>query len=115
MLLHRFERASGSSRQRVATTTDFAARRGVRFEVDAADIDEVGVPARAAAVEGRRASSGGEGEGGRGAASDDVILAADTVVAFGDSLLGKPKDAPTPNACWVCSRARRTLSSPACA
>ena len=66
---------------------------GYEFEVDPAEIDESAFPtgmlpskvavhlaeAKARAVAGRH--------------PDDVVLAADTVVAFGDQLLGKPIDA----------------------
>ena len=66
---------------------------GYEFEIDAADIDESAYPtgmlpskvavhlaeAKAKAVAARH--------------PDDVILAADTVVAFGDAMLGKPNDA----------------------
>lgn len=65
---------------------------GFEFEIDPADIDETPTPGMLpAAVALRLAELKARAVAPRH--PDDVILAADTVVAFGDTLLGKPDDA----------------------
>jgi septum formation protein len=69
---------------------------GYVFEVDPADIDEANYPASMlpSQVAAHLAESKARAVAARRAGDEDVvILAADTVVAFGDMLLGKPDDA----------------------
>jgi septum formation protein len=66
---------------------------GYEFEIDAADIDESAYPS--GMLPSKVAVHLAEAKSKAVAARhpDDVILAADTVVAFGDLLLSKPRDA----------------------
>ncbi len=76
--------ASGSPRRR-----ELLARLGYHFTVRPADIDESPLPGeRPAAYVGRLAQT----KAAAAARSGEVVLAADTVVALGDTLLGKPAD-----------------------
>jgi septum formation protein len=65
---------------------------GYEFEVDPADIEETAPPGLLPSkVALHLAESKAKAVAARH--PDDVVLAADTVVAFGDTLLGKPADA----------------------
>src|SRR5438093_7980704 len=66
---------------------------GFEFEIDPADIDEEGYPQGMQPSELARYLAEQKGKIVSARHPDAVVLAADTVVAFGDRILGKPKDA----------------------
>ncbi len=77
--------ASKSPRRR-----ELLERLGLEFTVRAADVDETMNPANSpeqevGALSARKAAAIPSGE--------DVVVAADTIVVLGDTILGKPKDA----------------------
>ena len=63
------------------------------FEVDSADIDESNVPSNLLPSEVAIYLAKAKAEVVAARHPDDVVLAADTIVAFGDVIIGKPKDA----------------------
>lgn len=66
---------------------------GYEFVVRPADIDESDVPAGLLPAELARHLAAEKAKVVAGQVPEDVVLAADTVVAFGDKALGKPADA----------------------
>ena len=85
----RFILASASPRRQ-----DLLRDAGYTFDVDPADVDENDFPQGMlpTAIALRLAEAKARAVAARH--PDDVVLAADTVVAFGDTPLGKPNDAP---------------------
>jgi septum formation protein len=63
------------------------------FEIDPADIDESNVPKNLLPSEVAIYLAKAKGEVVAARHPEDVVLAADTIVAFGDQMIGKPKDA----------------------
>jgi len=68
-------------------------KAGFKFLIDPANIDEDSMPASLMPAEVARILAGAKAEAVAARHKHDVVLAADTVVAFGDTLLGKPRDA----------------------
>ncbi len=66
---------------------------GYSFEVDVADIDESSPPASMLPPQVAVHLAEAKAKAVAGRHPDDVVLAADTVVSFGDMMLGKPADA----------------------
>src|SRR5439155_25850376 len=66
---------------------------GFEFEVDASDVDEAAYPTGMLPVAVATYLAEAKARAVSARHPDDVVLAADTVVAFGDTLLGKPADA----------------------
>ena len=64
-----------------------------RFVVEPANIDEENVPAGTMPIEFAMHLARAKADAVAPRFPDDVILAADTVVAFGDWIIGKPRDA----------------------
>jgi septum formation protein len=85
----RFILASASPRRQ-----DLLRDAGYTFDVDPADVDENDFPQGMlpTAIALRLAEAKARAVAARH--PDDIVLAADTVVAFGDTPLGKPNDAP---------------------
>jgi len=77
--------ASGSPRRQ-----EFLRRMGVSFQVVQVQVDEMPRPGEDAVALARRLS---QAKARAAANTNGVILAADTVVVVGDTLLGKPRDA----------------------
>jgi septum formation protein len=80
--------ASGSPRRLELLTA-----LGLRCEVSPVDIDEAPRPGEIPAEHARRLAAEKAGAAAGRHAPDRLVLAADTVVALGDEILGKPADA----------------------
>jgi septum formation protein len=80
--------ASSSPRRR-----ELLREAGYAFEIDPADIDEEAVPPGMSPSDVARYLAETKAKVVAARHPDDVVLAADTVVTFGEKLLGKPKDA----------------------
>ena len=63
------------------------------FEIDPADIDESNIPSNLLPSDAAIYLAKAKAEVVATRHPDDVVLAADTIVAFGDRMIGKPKDA----------------------
>jgi septum formation protein len=80
--------ASGSPRRRA-----FLSELGASYTVKAADVDETPLPGeQPAALAARLAESKARAVAARQGDVDALVIAADTVVALGDTVLGKPVD-----------------------
>jgi septum formation protein len=66
---------------------------GYRFVVEPANIDEENLPGPTMPIDFAMHLARAKADVVAAKFPDDVILAADTVVAFGDSIIGKPRDA----------------------
>src|SRR5581483_4006713 len=69
------------------------AEAGFAFEVRASGVDEEVYPRDMLPSDLARGLAVAKAEAVARQLPDDVVLAADTVVAFGDQILGKPRDA----------------------
>jgi len=78
------------SPQRVALLRE----AGYAFQCDPADIDEEGYPRHFVAADIARWLAQAKADRVASRHPQDTVLAADTVVALGEELLGKPEDAP---------------------
>jgi septum formation protein len=66
---------------------------GFTFEIDPADIDEEAIPAGMSPSDVARYLAEAKAKAVAARHPEDVVLAADTVVTFGEKMLGKPTDA----------------------